>query len=368
MARATLTIDLAAIAENWRRLATLCAPAETAAVVKADAYGLGVARVAPALWAAGARTFFTALPEEAATVREVLGPAAALYCFNGMAPGDAALLRAFDIRPLLNSPGQIAAARAAAAGEVSDAPLRCGLQLDTGMNRLGLEADELAAVLDDPRGLDGLAPDLVISHLACADDPADPMNAAQSAAFAAMTAHPRLSRLRRSLSATGGALLGPDWRHDLVRPGIGLYGGLPFAEAAPVVRLSVPILQIRAVAAGEAVGYGAAWRAERETRVATISAGYADGLIRAMSGRARVFHGGRALPMLGRVSMDLITVDVTEAPGLAPGDALELLGPRQTIDALAGAAGTIGYEILTSLGSRYARRYEGGEAIPLAER
>jgi len=134
------------------------------------------------------------------------------------------------------------------------------------------------------------------------------------------------------------------------------------------VRLSVPILQIRAVAAGEAVGYGAVWRAERETRVATISAGYADGLIRAMSGRARVFHGGRALPVLGRVSMDLITVDVTEAPGLAPGDALELLGPRQTIDALAGAAGTIGYEILTSLGSRYARRYEGGEAIPLAER
>jgi len=363
VARATLTIDLAAIAENWRRLSLLCAPAETAAVVKADAYGLGVAHVAPALWAAGARTFFTALPEEAATVREVLGPAAAIYCFNGMTGGDADLIRAFAIRPLLNSPGQIAAARAAA----RDAPLPCGLQLDTGMNRLGLEADELSAVLDDPQGLDGLAPDLVVSHLACADDPAHPMNAAQAAAFVAMTAHPRLARLRRSLSATGGALLGPEWRHDLVRPGVGLYGGLPFAEAAPVVRLSVPILQIRAVAPGEAVGYGAAWRAERETRVATISAGYADGLIRAMSGRARVFHGGRALPARGRVSMDLITVDVTEAPDLAPGDALDLLGPHQGVDALAAAAGTIGYEILTSLGSRYARRYEGGETAPLAE-
>lgn len=355
MARATLVIDLAAIAENWRRLAALCAPAETGAVVKADAYGLGVARVAPALRAAGARTFFTALPEEAATAREALGPDVAIYCFNGMAPADAALIRAFDIRPLLNSPGQIAAARAAA----GDTALRCGLQLDTGMNRLGLEPAELAALLDDPAGLDGLAPDLVISHLACADDPADPMNASQSAAFDAMTAHPRLRRLRRSLSATGGALLGPAWRHDLVRPGVGLYGGLPFREALPVVRLSVPILQIRDVALGEIVGYGGTWRAGRSTRVATISAGYADGLIRAMSARARVFFGAQALPVLGRVSMDLITVDVTEAPELTAGDALDLLGPHQGVDALAAAAGTIGYEILTSLGTRYARRYEG---------
>ncbi len=360
MARAKLTIDLSAIAENWRRLAMLCAPAETGAVVKADAYGLGVAQVAPALFAAGARTFFTALPEEATAVREALGPTPAIYCFNGMAAEDAALIRAFDIRPLLNSHGQIAAARAAA----QDAPLRCGLQLDTGMNRLGLEAAELAAVLDDPQGLDGLAPDLVMSHLACADDPADPMNAAQATAFAAMTAHPRLRTMRRSLAATGGALLGPEWRHDLVRPGVGLYGGLPFREALPVVRLDVPILQIRDVEPGEIVGYGGAWRAERPTRVATISAGYADGLIRAMSGRARVFHGDAALPVLGRVSMDLMTIDVTEAPALAPGDRLALLGAHQGVDALAGAAGTIGYEILTGLGTRYARRYEGGATKP----
>jgi len=351
--RAELVIDLGAVADNWRRLAALSAPAECGAVVKADAYGLGMAQVAPALWRAGARIFFTALAEEAIALRAVLGPAAAIYCFNGATAADARDLAAHGVRPLLNDAGQ-ARAFAAAAG---DTPLPCGLQLDSGMNRLGFEPAALHALLDDPAALDGLAPDLAMSHLACADDPAHPMNAAQADAFAAMAAHPRLAGLRRSLSATGGAVMGGRFRHDLTRPGVGLYGGLPLPDAAPVVSLDVPVIQIRDVAPGEAVGYGADWRAGRPSRVATLAAGYADGLIRAMGGRARAFAGDAALPVIGRVSMDLITVDVTDAPADWPGDRLALLGPRQGVDALAAAAGTIGYEILTALGPRYARRY-----------
>ncbi len=350
--RATLTIHTAAIAENWRRLAALAEPAECAAVVKADAYGLGAAVVAPALRAAGARTFFTALAEEALALRDILGDGPAIYCFNGATAEDARDLAAAAVRPVLNSPAQVAAFRA----EARATPLPCALQLDSGMNRLGMEADELAGLLDDPAAFDGLAPDLAISHLACADDPADPMNRAQLQAFEAMTAHPRLARLRRSLAATGGTLLGPAWRFDMVRPGVGLYGGHPFREAERVVDLDAPVIQLRDVAKGEAVGYGGAWVADAPARVATIAAGYADGLIRAMGGRARVFHEGRALPVIGRVSMDLMTLDATEAPDLAPGDMVSLLGPGQGVDALAAAAGTIGYEILTALGARYARR------------
>lgn len=353
--RPVLTIDLDAAARNWRRLAALAAPAECAAVVKADAYGLGAAQLAPAFAAAGARSFFVATAEEGVALRDLLGPGRQIWVFNGATAQDAADLAAADVRPLLNSPGQIAAFRAVAKA----APAPCGLQLDTGMNRLGLEAAELGALMDEPRALDGLAVGLTISHLACADEPAHPQNAAQRAAFEAMTAR---GVGRRSLAATGGTLLGPAWRYDLVRPGVGLYGGLPFREADPVVALEAPVIQLRDVAAGESVGYGAAWRAEGPRRVATVAAGYADGLIRAMGNRARVFWRGAALPLAGRVSMDLLTVDATAAPDLHEGAMVRLLGPEQGVDALAAAAGTIGYEVLTALGSRYARRYVGATA------
>ncbi len=358
MPRATLTVDLAAIRANWRALAARAAPAACAAVVKADAYGLGAAPVARALAAEGARAFFTATIAEAVAVRDALGPGPAIHVFNGMTDDDAADVLANDLRPCLNSAGQVAAARRAAAQ--AGRRLAVALQLDSGMNRLGLEPGELAALLDATAALEGLDVALVISHLACADDPAHAMNAAQRAAFLSMTAHPRLAGVPRSLSATGGALLGPAFAFDLVRPGIGLYGGLPFAEARPAVALDVPVIQIRAVLPGEAVGYGGAWRAARPSRVATIAAGYADGLIRAMGGRARAFRGGAALPVIGRVSMDLITLDATDAPDLAENAMVSLLGPQQGVDDLAAAAGTIGYEILTSLGTRYARRYDGG--------
>lgn len=357
--RALLTIDLAAIRANWRALAERVAPAECGAVVKADAYGLGLDRVAPALRRAGAGTFFTALIEEADAAREAVGPGPAIYAFNGAATTpEFALAAARGLRPLLNDPGQVAAARAFAAE--AGRPTSCGLQLDSGMNRLGLEPAELAAILDDPQGLEGLEVALVMSHLACADEAGHPMNAAQREAFEAMTGHPRLAGIPRSLSATGGALLGADYAYDLVRPGVGLYGGHPFAEARPVVAVQAPVIQVRDVSEGETVGYGADWRAPRPSRVATVAAGYADGLIRAMGGRAAARWRGRALPLIGRVSMDLIALDATEAPELVPGEAVALLDAAQGVDALAEAAGTIGYEILTSLGARYARRYEAG--------
>ena len=197
-------------------------------------------------------------------------------------------------------------------------------------------------------------PRLVMSHLACADEPDHPMNAQQLACFKEMTDG---LDVRRALSATGGILLGPDYHFDLVRPGIGLYGGLPFEDAKSVVRVECPVIQVRDVAAGETVGYGNTWSAERPSRVATISAGYADGILRAISNNAVLFDGDTPCPLVGRVSMDLITVDVTHLPH--PPRALDLICAHQTVDELAQNAGTIGYEILTSLGGRYTRRYTG---------
>lgn len=358
---ADLTIDLAALAENWRALDRLSGPAETAAVVKADGYGCGIAEVGRALAKAGARSFFVAVPREGAALRAALGAGPVIYVLAGFPValtearrrpppahpdaggppelGEAALFAEAELRPVLNAPEQVAAwgDRGAAA-----------LQLDTGMNRLGLEPSELGAL-----GVPGQAA-LLMSHLACADEPGHPQTAAQLTAFREMTAG---LALPRSLSATGGILLGEGYRFDLVRPGIGLYGGLPFADARPVVRLALPILQIRDLAQGESVGYGATWRAARPSRIATLSGGYADGLHRALSGRARGGLGGQALPFAGRVSMDLIGLDVTDAPGARVGDFVEVLGTDQSVDDLAAAAGTIGYEMLTSLGARYHRRY-----------
>lgn len=349
MARATLTVDLGAIARNWRRLAALAPTAECAAVVKADAYGLGAAEVAPALARAGARTFFVALAEEGATLRDILGPGPVIHILNGFAPEDASLFVGADLRPVLNAPGQVADWLAAAPGRP------CALHLDSGMNRLGLSPGELAAA-----PLDRLRTALVMTHLACADDPANPMNAVQLAAFATMTATPGLARVARSVAATGGVMLGAAYHHDLVRPGIGLFGGLPFADAEPVVTLDAPVLQVRDVGPGQPVGYGAAWRAARPSRIAIVASGYADGIFRAAGVRARAFFGPVALSFAGRISMDLIALDATDAPELAPGERVQLLNRDWRVDNLAAAADTIGYEVLTSLGTRYARRYERG--------
>ena len=366
-----LTIDLDAIAANWRALDALSAPAvETAAVVKADAYGCGAAQVGRALARAGARTFFVALPDEGAALRQTLGPDPTIYILGGYAPASPPhatqspspaggrvregvriepnhhLYSTHDLRPVLNSAAQ-------AAAWFSGRPhAPSAIQLDTGMNRLGMEADEFASLGALPPAVQ-----LVMSHLACADEPGHPQNPAQLAEFTRLTA--ALPGIPRSFAATAGILLAPDYHSHLTRPGIGLYGGWPFTAARPVVTLHLPIIQVRDLAPGETVGYGAAWRAERPSRIATLSGGYADGLIRAMGGGAMGYLGGRPLPFAGRASMDLITLDVTDCPAATPGAMIELLGPHQSVDDLAAAAGTIGHEILTSLGSRYRRRYTG---------
>ncbi len=343
MGTAHLTVDLAALADNWRALDALRgADCATGAVVKADAYGLGIAPVARALWEAGARRFFIAVAEEGAALRAAL-PEAEILLFSGHMAGDADAIAAADMVPLLNSIEQLTRHFET----LGDHPF--GIQLDTGMNRLGLEPAEWAAARDLVLAQ---RPRLVMSHLACADDPEDAMNGRQLAVFHEMTDG---IEVPRSLAATGGIGLGPEYHFDLTRPGIGLYGGLPFAEARPVVALSAPVVQVREVAAGETVGYGASWIADEDARIATVSAGYADGLIRAMGNEAVLFHGATPCPLVGRVSMDLLTVDVSHLPDIP--DRLDILGPEQGIDDLATAAGTIGYEILTSLGGRYHRDY-----------
>ncbi|MDA0962466.1 MAG: alanine racemase [Proteobacteria bacterium] len=344
MGTATLSIDHSAIAANWRALASLCR-GETGAVVKANAYGLGAGEVARTLAGVGARWFFVAVAEEGAAVRAALGPGPRICVFSGHMAGDADALRAHDLTPMLNSVDQMLRHVEALPGHAF------GIQLDTGMNRLGMEPAEWAALRDIALAQ---KPVVVMSHLACADDPHDPMNAHQLQVFREMTDG---IGVKRSLAATGGMLLGEAYHFDLCRPGIGLYGGAPYAEARPVVRLDLPVIQLREVDAGETVGYSNGWIAQGPSCIATVSAGYADGLIRAMGPRARVFAGATACPVVGRVSMDLITVDVTHLADVP--ETLTILGRDQGIDDLAEAAGTIGYEILTSLGARYARVHRG---------
>lgn len=344
MASGTLTIDLDAIAANWRALDRLSGPGtQTGAVVKADAYGLGAERVARTLAQAGARRFFVAEAQEAAAVRQALGPGPQICVMGGHMEGDTRVIADLGLTPMLNSIDQLMLHFETLPGH----PF--GLQLDTGMNRLGLEPAEweaVAAVAIEA------GPDFIMSHLACADEPDHPMNARQLDAFHRMTDG---TGLPRSLAATGGILLGPDYHFELTRPGVGLYGGLPFAQAEPVVRLSLPVIQLREVDPGEIVGYSGTWAAAGPSLVATVSGGYADGLPRALSGRARLWAGEIPCPLIGRVSMDLITVNVSHLDEVPP--ALDILGPQQSVDRLAEDAGTIGYEILTSLGRRYTRSY-----------
>jgi alanine racemase len=346
MGTAMLHIDLNALVANWQALNALSGPGvETAAVVKADGYGLGAGKVARALQRAGVKRFFVAVAEEGAALRHEVGPEPMIGVFSGHMPGDSDMLHDLALTPMLNSIEQMTRHFESLPGH------RFGVQLDTGMNRLGLEPiewDAARAIVMAQKPL------MVMSHLACADEPDHPMNARQLSAFHDMTDD---LGLPRSLSATGGILLGPEYHFDITRPGIGLYGGAPFGEAAAVVRLSVPLIQTRDVAAGETVGYGCSWTADEPSVIATLSAGYADGLIRAMGNEAVLFAEDTPCPLAGRVSMDLLTVDISHLTRIP--SHLDILCPAQTVDDLATAAGTIGYEILTSLGPRYQRRYAG---------
>ena len=345
MSTGHITIDLDAIIANWRALDKM-SKSETAAVVKADGYGLGAGRVAKALAKAGARKFFVAVAEEGAILRQALGEGPQINILSGHMSGDTDMIGDLDLTPMLNSIDQISRHFEALPGHAF------GIQLDTGMNRLGMEWDEWGAIAEIALAQH---PTLVMSHLACADEPNHPMNAFQLDVFHQMTDG---ISVPRSLAATGGILLGKDYHFDMTRPGIGLFGGLPFENARHVVQMDLPVIQIRNLNAGEVVGYGNAWQAERPSRIATISAGYADGLLRSMSDKATLYYGDEPCPLVGRVSMDLLTVDVTDLS--EDPHALTILGTQQTVDQLARVAGTIGYEILTSLGNRYTRRSKGG--------
>ncbi len=349
-----LTVDLGAIVANWEVLAARARPAECAAVVKADAYGLGAAAIAPALARAGCRTFFVAHLAEGIALRRVLGGAAGIQVLHGPAPGSEAAFAAHDLVPVLNSSAQ--AAGWAAFAREAGRPLPASLHLDTGMARLGVPPAEVATVA----ALHRLDVGLVISHLACADEPSHPANAEQRAAFTVLRGQWPLARA--SLAASFGIYLGAGYVFDLVRPGAALFGVAPTAPPNPmraVVRVQAPVLQVREVATGTGVGYAHTWRAAAPARLATLGVGYADGLPRSLSNRGAAWLGALRLPIVGRVSMDSITVDASAAPeaALAPGTLLDLIGPHCDVDTLAAEAGTTGYELLTRLGDRFDRRY-----------
>jgi len=355
-----LTIDLGAIAANYRRLRRELTQAVCAAVVKADAYGLGAARVAPALAAMGCRDFFVAHLGEALDLRRALPRDAAIYVLNGLLPGEETEFRRGGFIPVLNDLRQVAHwSKLACAGRRA---LAAVLHVDTGMSRLGLAEAEAMALAADRSRLAGLDLRYVMSHLAVADEPAHELNRAQLAAFAHVRA--AFPDVRASLANSSGIFLGPAYQFDLVRPGSALFGINPLPgrpnPLRQVVRLQGKILQIHEVDPPRSVGYGATHRVAGRTRIATVAAGYADGWPRSLSNRGSAYLGDVRVPVIGRVSMDLLTLDITNAPAaVKPGALVELLGDRLPVDDVAEAAGTIGYEILTRLGRRYHRVYRG---------
>jgi alanine racemase len=374
---AVLEIDLGGIVENWRLLARMAAPAQCAAVVKANAYGLGAAPVARALREAGCRLFFVASLDEGIGLRKTLGEGIEIAVLNGPLPGTAGEFVAHDLIPVLNEPGQIeewarfhqvAGVAPATTAGTEAVPNRAILHVDTGMARLGLTAREFAALVESRPPIAWRA---VMSHLACADEPGHALNERQRERFAAAAVH--VPGVPASLSASSGIFLGAGYHFDLVRPGAALYGVNPQPgrpnPLRQVVRLSGKVLQVREIDRDESVGYGAAHVMAASGRVATVAVGYADGWLRSLSRRGCAYVSGTRVPLLGRVSMDLVAFDVSAVdPALVrPGMTVELLGPEYGIDDAAADAGTIGYEILTALGARYHRVYRQPAAVDPSE-
>ncbi|KQS56455.1 alanine racemase [Brevundimonas sp. Leaf363] len=346
---ATLSVDLSALVRNYRTLERVSGrPVHP--VVKANSYGLGAEACAGRLLAEGARTFFVARAAEGLALRPVLGAEPDIYVLDGLHGATPDAFRAADLRPVINQPAQLQAWLGSGGGA-------CGLQIDTGMNRLGFRVE------DAPEPFAGLA--LVMSHLACGDDHAEPMNRRQRDAFAAVSA--RYPNALKSFANSGGSFLGPDYAFDAVRPGICLYGGGPEGRPddriAPVATLLAQIVQVRDVPAGETIGYSRGYTAEAPLRIATCATGYADGVLRSYGARhgkpaGQVFVAGELRPILGRVSMDVCAVDVTGLD-VTVGDSIELFGPNRLIDDAAADAGTISYELITSITPRVPRRYVG---------
>ncbi|MGP3709295.1 alanine racemase [Brucella sp. RRSP16] len=350
-----LTIDLAALRHNYSAIARHIAPTRAAAVVKADAYGLGASRVAPAFYDAGCRDFFVAHLGEAIALKPFLQPDATLYVLNGLQPGTEAACARDGILPVLNSLEQIENWGALAARQGRKLPAL--LQLDTGMSRLGLSASEFERLLENFALLDNIDIKFVISHLASGDEPENAANARQLANMTALLV--RLPKLPVAFANSGGSFLDKSYHFDLARPGVALYGVGPENEIVPVLTLSARVIQVRDIDKGAAVGYGGTYVAEGPTRVATIAVGYADGWFRSLSNKGSAFFGDTRLPIIGRVSMDSITLDVSALPEgtLKLGSLVELIGPHQRLEDVARDCDTIPYEILTALGNRYARVY-----------
>jgi alanine racemase len=360
-----LTIDLGALADNWRKLAARAAPRRCAAVVKANAYGIGLAEAAPALWAAGARVFFVAHLSEGVAARQVL-PEAAIYVLNGLEiSADPADYGRHRLAPVIGGEEELQRWSAFAALRGKTSP--CALHLDTGMNRLGFETlARLQAAMEAHGSASGA--DLLMSHFVSSEFADDPINAAQIERFE--TARAAFPSLPASLANSSGMFLAARPIHDLARPGYALYGGNPTPDRPnpmrPVVTLAVAIQQSRWIEAGMSCGYNGQWTARRRTRLATLPAGYADGLPRGAGATdtkpgAEVAVAGRRCALVGRVSMDLTIVDVTDVPEAAarPGDQVEFFGLSVDLDEFAARSGTIGYHVLTGLGPRYRREYVG---------
>jgi alanine racemase len=363
-ARAVLTVDLAALRANWVRLSQAAGPAECAGVVKADAYGLGLAPIARALAREGCKTFFVSTVDEGRALRE-LSLDAVIYVLDGLLPGAEPCYANFDLRPVLASFSEVQ--DWAAYCRAHERRLAAAIHIDTGLNRLGMPEAELDQLATSPDVLAAFENTLIVSHLACADYPDDPMNERQRLRFEELRA--KLPPAPASLANSAGIFLGAGYHFDLVRPGIALYGGRTQpAKPNPmhtVVQLTAKILQVRDVCPGASIGYGATHKIQRPTRIAVIAAGYADGFPRALSLSGESgpigYINDYPVRIVGRVSMDLMTVDVTGvlAELVKRGASIEILGRRVTVDDLADRAGTIANELLSRLGPRVHRRYEG---------
>ena len=363
-----LTVDLGALVENWREMARRSGSARTAAVVKADAYGLGIEDIGETLYAAGARDFFVATADEGATLR-LFVPDARIFVLCGIWPGMERTFFENDLVPVIASEEQLTFWMSVLS-DYGDYP--CALQVDTGFNRLGLPMEDAIALADDVSRPASFAPVLVMSHLACGDDPSNAMNRQQLEAFRKVSA--AFEGIEASLANSAGIFLGPEYHFDLTRPGIATYGGEAVPSMAnpmrPVATAEARIIQTRSVKAGETVGYGRALQLTRDSRLAIVSAGYADGYMRSQSSAGvplrqtgvsagHGFIAGHKVPVAGRITMDLTIFDVTDLPEhlVRAGDYIELFGNNILVDDAARAAGTIGYEMLTSMGLRHERRY-----------
>jgi len=359
-ASAWLTVDTGALAANYNIFKTMAGPkAQVGGVIKADGYGLGVAQVCAALEREGCPFFFVATLDEALFLRSLTRKPIAVL--GGLYQGAETLYVENNIVPVLNSLAAIDAWRAMAAS--GNTALQAIIHFDTGMNRLGLGKDETAQLHESKDIIKGLNILYMMTHFACADDTGHPMTGEQYERFKAATAP--FPAIKKSLANSSGAFRSKDYHFDLLRPGMALYGLNPAPETAnpmqPVARLDARILQVRDVSKGETVGYSATYRFEKNTKVATVALGYADGFLRSLSSRegrtANLYYNGTSCPIIGRVSMDAVTLDVGHIAHIQAGETVEVMGPHQDADTLATAAGTIGYEILTDLGKRYHRTY-----------